>query len=78
MKSDRHVPLILGVASAAAAMFIIFKYDGWWTVAVGMVLLVFGIPSIRTGLFATSREIDELTGKAPVSEETTRRFQDRL
>lgn len=78
MASNRHVPIILGVLSIASALFFIFYFSGWWKFIPAALLFMFGWPSLKTGLFASSQEIAELTGEAPVSEETERKFKDRI
>jgi hypothetical protein len=75
---NRHVPLIVGVISVAAAFFIVFYFSGWWKYLVGSILLAFGWVSLKTGLFATNKEIEELTTSIPLSEETKRKFDNRL
>jgi ribosomal protein S27E/uncharacterized membrane protein len=76
--SNRHVPIIWGLVSLIAAIFIVVKFDGWWTYIVGGILLMMALGSLKTGLFASDKEITELTEPGPVSEETKKSFQDRL
>ncbi|MCH8919003.1 MAG: hypothetical protein IIC52_13225 [Proteobacteria bacterium] len=78
MRTNRHVPLILGILAVSASGYLIFAHRGWWVWVVGALLLAFGIPSLKTGFFASDKEIRELTGKGPVGEETKQRFKDRL
>ena len=47
-------------------------------VALGGFLIMFGWVSLKTGLFASEKEIIELTEPGPVSEDTQKHFQDRL
>jgi len=75
---NRHAPLIMGAVSVATALFIIFYFSGWWKYFVGSILLAFGWISLKTGLFATNKEIEELTTSIPLSEETKRKFDNRL
>jgi len=75
-RSNRYVPIILGFVSIIAAIFIVVSFRGWWTYIVGGILLMFGWPSLKTGLFASNKEIEELTEPDPISEETTRMFHD--
>lgn len=77
-RSNRHVPIIWGIACLIAAFFIFIKFNGWWTYIVGGILLMLGWVSLKTGLSASQKEIKELTEHRPVSEETKKRFQDRL
>lgn len=78
MPGNRHVPIILGVVSIAGALFFILYFSGWWKFIPATLLLMFGWPSLKTGLFASNEEITELTGDAPMSEETERKFKDRI
>jgi hypothetical protein len=70
--------MIVGILCIAAAVVIVFIFDGWWRLFISALLLAFGWPSIKTALFASDREIDELTGRKPVSKETEERFSDRI
>jgi len=90
-RSNRHVPIIYGIGGLLGAIFMfllsIFIYvqpGGWWTytyiatyIAV-VFLLMYGWVSLKTGLFASRKEIKELTGTGPVSEETKKKFKDRI
>ncbi|MCK4911637.1 MAG: hypothetical protein KAR83_08330 [Thermodesulfovibrionales bacterium] len=76
--SNRHVPIIWGIAYLVIAAFIFLKFSGWWTYIVGGILLMLAWVSIKTGLFPSENEINELTESEPVSEETKKRFQERL
>ena len=60
------------------AFFIFVKFSGWWTYIVGGILLMLAWVSLKTGLFASQKEIKELTESGPVSEETKKKFQDRV
>lgn len=75
---NRHAPLIMGAISVAAALFFVFYFSGWWKYLVGTILLAFAWVSLKTGLFATNKEIEELTTSIPLSEETKRKFDNRL
>ena len=77
-RSNRHVPVIWGLICLVVAIFIYIKFTGWWTYIVGGILLMLAWVSLKTGLFASKKEIKELTEPGPVSEETKKRFQDRL
>lgn len=77
-RSNRHVPIIWGLVSLIATIFIVVKFDGWWTYIVGGILLMMAFGSLKTGFFASDKEIEELTEPGPVSEETKKSFQDRL
>lgn len=76
--SKRHVPIIWGIVCLIVAFFIFVKFSGWWTYLVGGIFLMLAWVSLKTGLFASQKEIKELTEPGPVSEETKKRFQDRL
>jgi hypothetical protein len=78
MSTNRHVPIIYGVISIAAALFVILYFTGWWKFIAAAFLLMFGWPSLKTGLFASDKEVRELTGSAPMSEDTARKFEDRI
>lgn len=78
MASNRHVPLITGVVAIGVALWLIFAFSGWWKYVVGGLLLWFGWASLKTGVSATDREIEELTGPGPMSKKTEERFKDRL
>jgi len=41
-------------------------------------MLAFGWMSLKTAWFAADKEIRELTGEAPISKESEKRFRDRL
>ncbi len=77
-RSNRYVPIIWGIVYLIAAFFIFTKFSGWWTYIVGGILLMLAWVSLKTGLFASQKEIKELTEPGPVSEETKKRLQDRL
>lgn len=74
----RHVPLITGVVAIGIALWLVIGVSGWWKYLPGSLLLWFGWVSIKTGLFATDRENDELTSPGPISKKTEDRFKDRL
>ena len=77
-RANRYVPIIWGIVCLIGAFFIFVKFSGWWTYIVGGLLLMLGWVSLKTGLFASQKEIKELTEPGPVSEETKKKFQDRL
>ena len=76
MKSNRHVPWIMSVGALALA-FWLFSFWSWWQFLVGMLFFLFGWHSIKTALFASDKELHELTGEA-MSEETKRKIMDRF
>jgi hypothetical protein len=76
--TNRHVPLITGIVAIGLAIWIAFGFSGWWKYVVAGFLLAFGWTALKTGLFASDKEIRGLTEPGPISEETKRRFQDRL
>ena len=78
MKSNRHVPLIIGLFSIGIALWLIIYFSGWWKFIPAVLLLAFGWPSIKTAISASDKEIRELTGEDPVSEETQKKFRDRV
>jgi len=77
-KSQRYVPVISGAICVIIALFIFYKFSGLWTYIVAGLLLMLAWGSIKTGLFASDKEIRELTEPGPVSEDTKEKFQDRL
>jgi hypothetical protein len=77
-KNKRYVPLMSGTICVIVALFISYKFTGLWTYIVIGLLLLLGWGSIKTGLFASNKEIRELTEPAAVSEDTKKKFQDRL
>lgn len=77
-KSKRYVPLMFGTICVIVALFIFYKFTGLWTYIVIGLLLLLGWGSIKTGLFASNKEIRELTERGAVSEDTKKKFQDRL
>jgi hypothetical protein len=76
--SNRHVPISWGIVGLIAAFFIFVKFGGWWTYILGGILLMLAWVSLKTGLFASQKEIKELTEPGPVSEETKKKVQDTL
>ena len=78
MKTNRHVPLIMGVAALGFAIWLIVGFSGWWKYIPGVFLLMFGWASLKTALFASNQEISELTRSEPMSEETKKKFEDRI
>lgn len=79
MKSNRHVPLIMGLLCLGLALWLVLGFSGWWvTSALAALPVWFGWASLKTAFRATDREIAELTGVRPMSDETRRRFEDRL
>lgn len=76
--SNRHVPLIIGATCIAAAIWLLVSVTGWWKYVPIALLLMFGGASLKTGLFASDDEIDELTGVRPLSEDTAQKFKDRV
>lgn len=78
MSSNRHVPIITGAVALGLAAWLLFAFSGWWRYIPATLLLGFGWVSIKTALFASQTEIDELTGTGPASADTWKKFQDRL
>lgn len=76
-RSNRYVPIIWGIVCLIGAFFIFIKFTGE-LIIVGGILLMVGWISLKTGLFASQKEIKELTEPGPVSAETKKKFQDRL
>ncbi len=78
MSNNRHVPLIIGVAALGLAAWMFLGFSSWLRYIPGTLLLAFGWGSFKTGLFASNKELHELTRPGPVSEETRRKLEDRL
>ena len=76
--SNRHVPLIWGIACLGLAAYLFLRVRGTWTYLVGPVLIMFGVGSLRTAFSATDKEIRELTTEEPVSPDTERKLRDRF
>ena len=70
--SNRYVPLISGVVAMGLAAWVAFSFDAWWKYLVGGLLLFIGWQFLRIGLFATHKQIHELTTPGPVSRDTER------
>ena len=77
-QTKRYVPVIWGAVYLLVALVILIKFSGLWTYIVGGVLFMLAWVSIKTGVFASKKEIRELTEPGPVSEDTKRKFEDRL
>jgi hypothetical protein len=78
MRTNRYVPLIIGLLCISAAAWIFFAFSGWWRFVAAVALLAIGWPSLKTAIFASDREVRELTGSAPMSEDTRTKFRDRV
>jgi len=79
MASNRHVPIITGVVAMAVGLVIGLADFGWWKYIVGAFLLWYGWAALKTGISATDEDIQELTDlNKPMSDETSKRFKDRL
>lgn len=72
--SNRHVPIIMGIIGLTFAFCIIIKFNGWWPYTVGGILAMFGCGLIKTGIFASEKEIIELTEPGPKWNGTKERF----
>jgi len=78
MSNNGHVPLITGIVALGLAAWLVLGFSGWWRYIPGTLLLAFGWVSLKTALFASDQELKELTGTGPMSQETRKKFQDRL
>jgi hypothetical protein len=74
----RFVPAIVGLIALLASVGVILGFEGWWRYLLAVPLLAFGWVSAKTAFLASDSEIRELTGEAPMSKNTERRFIDRL
>jgi hypothetical protein len=77
MRPKRHVPLIIGLAALALAVYLAVGIGAFWGILGAALLAMFAIPSIKTALFASDREVRELTGEAQITEETKQKYEDR-
>ena len=59
--SNRHVPLIWGIASIGSAAWLLFSGARGWAKVASFVLFLFGVFSLKTAIFASDRGIRELT-----------------
>ncbi len=59
--SNRHVPLILGTAWIGIALWLLFSGVGGWGRAASLILFLFGAFSWERALFASDREIRDMT-----------------
>ena len=76
--NKRFIPFVMGVGSLALAVYLLFSLQSGWRYLIVVPLFAFGWPSIKTALFASNKEISELTGQAPMSDETKQNFEDQL
>lgn len=74
----RFVPLTLGLAALVGVVWAMLDLGGVAGVLVGGMLLAFAVSSLKTAFSASSKEIEELTGRKPTSEETKERLRRRL
>ena len=77
LRANRHVPWIMGIGGIALGLWFLLTQPTWWQFILGCLFLAFGWYSIKTALFASDRELAELTGET-MSEETKRRAVDRM
>lgn len=77
-RKRRAIPIVWGIVVLAFAIIIIAIFKGWWKYIAGGLLVSIGWGAIKTGLYASEKEINELTEPGPVSEDTKKKFQDRL
>lgn len=78
MRSNRHVPYILGFLTIGLSLWLIFGFSSWWRFIPSMLLFIFGWVTLKTAIFASDIEIKELTSLEPASEETIQKFKDRI
>lgn len=75
---NRHVPIITGIASMFLFVWFLFGFSGWWRYIPSTLFAAFGWVSIKTGLFASDKEIEELTGQELMTEDNRKKFEDRM
>lgn len=77
-RPKRFVPILTSLFTLLVSGLVFFGFEGWWRYLLAVPLLAFGWVSFKTAIFAADKEIHELTGDASMSEETKKRFGDRL
>lgn len=78
MAARRDVPFITGLVAIGLAVWLVLGGLSWLRSFFAAVLIMFGWAALKTAFQASDREIDELTGARPMSEDTAERFKDRL
>lgn len=81
MRSRRYVPLIMGLVSIAIAAYLAISIGGFFGIVGATLFVAFGFPALKTALFASDKEVHELTNpdmNEPISEETEKKFEKRL
>jgi hypothetical protein len=73
--TNRHVPIIWGALCIGLAAYLFFRVDGTWVYFAGPLLLLFGLGSLRTGIWGSTQTIRELTTSQ--SAETKHSLQDQ-
>jgi hypothetical protein len=68
----------MGIVALGLAIWLVVGFSGWWRYIPGVFLFMFGWTSLKTSLFASDKEIKELTETGPMSEETRKKFEDRI
>jgi hypothetical protein len=77
----RHVPFTLGIIAIGLAVYLAVWVGGVLGITGATLLFAFGIPSLKTALFASDREIGELTNpdlSQKPSADTVNKFKDRV
>ena len=77
MESKRYVPFTMGTVTLVGGLWLAIAKGGVW-IFVASFLVLFGWVSLKTAIFASNKEIDELTSPGPASEDTIKKFEDRL
>lgn len=78
MKTNRYIPAITAVVAFGLALWLATGEFGWLKLILGALLFALGWFSIKVALFASNQEISELTGSAPMSEETKSKYRDLI
>ena len=76
--SNRHVPLIMGVLAVVGAVILVIKVGGTIGILGGAILTFVGWGALKQAVYASDREIDEFTGRGPVSRESKKDFENRM
>ncbi len=77
-KNRRYVPIITGLVFIAGGVSHCLRFQNVVAFLVAGIGLMFGLPSLKFGLFASPQAIREMTEPGPVSKSTDREYPDYL
>jgi hypothetical protein len=75
--ANRNVPLVWGVIGIGGGVFLAIS-GGVIGIIIASFLIIFGWVSLKSAVFGKDKEIEELTGQRPVSNETKNDFASRM